>query len=72
MRNFDEVHRKELQALKFRNHQAGEPMDVDAIAAASRRRSIADLNAIQTCRTKAQALCYPWSCRTLDRGVSDS
>ncbi|QQP31493.1 Hypothetical protein FKW44_025108 [Caligus rogercresseyi] len=42
MRNFDEVHRKELQALKFRNHQAGEPMDVDAIAAASRRRSIAD------------------------------
>ncbi|QQP50141.1 Hypothetical protein FKW44_011044 [Caligus rogercresseyi] len=47
-------------------------MDVDAMAAASRRHSIADSNAIQTYRTEAQALCYPWSCRTFDGGVSDS
>ncbi|QQP39556.1 Hypothetical protein FKW44_014029 [Caligus rogercresseyi] len=39
MKNFDELLQRELQALKFRNLQADEPMDVDAMTAASRRRS---------------------------------
>ncbi|QQP54533.1 Hypothetical protein FKW44_007394 [Caligus rogercresseyi] len=51
MRNFDEAHRRELQALKFRNHQAGEPMEIDTMQTAPRRRSVADLNAIQPSRS---------------------
>ncbi|QQP54536.1 Hypothetical protein FKW44_007395 [Caligus rogercresseyi] len=71
MRNFDEAHRRELQALKFRNHQAGEPMEIDTMQTAPRRRSVADLNAIQPSRStgpKTAAMEVPSNPPTEERG----